>query len=57
MVEIIGLITISSLVWLLTWSMAGESDAERRKSLKGFEHSLASLDVEGLKGKSFKLAA
>jgi hypothetical protein len=31
MVEIIGLVTIGGLVWLLAWSLAGESDAERRK--------------------------
>ena len=31
MVEIIGLATISMLVWLLAWSMAGESDAEQRR--------------------------
>ena len=31
MVEIIGLVTISALVWVLAWSMAGESDAERRR--------------------------
>lgn len=31
MVEIIGLVTIGTLVWLLAWSMAGESESERRK--------------------------
>ncbi len=31
MVEIIGLVTIGALVWLLAWSLAGESDAERRR--------------------------
>ena len=31
MVEIIGLGTISTLVWLLAWSMARESDAEQRR--------------------------
>ena len=57
MVEIIGLITISALVWLLAWFMAGESEAERRKSLKGYGHPLTSLDVEGSKEKSFRAAA
>lgn len=38
MVEIIGLVTISALVWLLAWSMAGESDAERRRFISGSEH-------------------
>lgn len=31
MVEIIGLVTMGALVWVLAWSLAGESDAERRK--------------------------
>ena len=31
MVEIIGLGTISALVWVLAMVMAGESDAERRR--------------------------
>lgn len=57
MVEIIGLITISSLVWLLAWFMAGESDAERRKSLQGYERPLSLTDREGRKEKPFKLAA
>jgi len=31
MVEIIGLGVMSALVWLLAWSMAGESDSEQRR--------------------------
>ncbi len=31
MVEIIGLGTITALVWLLAWSMAGESESEKRR--------------------------
>jgi hypothetical protein len=31
MVEIIGLGTIVALVWLLAWSMAGESESEKRR--------------------------
>lgn len=31
MVEFIGLGTMSTLLWLLAWSMAGESDAEQRR--------------------------
>ena len=31
MVEIIGFVTIGGLVWLVAWSLAGESDAERRR--------------------------
>jgi len=31
MVEIIGLVTMGALVWLLAWSMAGESESEKRR--------------------------
>ncbi len=31
MVEIIGLGTMIALVWLLAWSMAGESESEKRR--------------------------
>lgn len=31
MVEIIGFGTMVALVWLLAWSMAGESDSEKRR--------------------------
>jgi hypothetical protein len=31
MVEIIGLVMIGTLIWLLSWALAGESDAERRR--------------------------
>jgi hypothetical protein len=31
MIELIGLGTISALVWVLAMVMAGESDAERRR--------------------------
>ena len=31
MVEMIGLATMSALVWLLAWSMATESDEEKRR--------------------------
>ena len=31
MVEIIGLATMTGLVWLLAWSMAGESESEKRR--------------------------
>ncbi|TAJ09119.1 MAG: hypothetical protein EPO61_07130 [Nitrospirae bacterium] len=31
MVELIGLVTMSALVWVLHGSMANESDAERRR--------------------------
>lgn len=32
MVEIIGLVTMGALVWVLAWSLGGESDAERRRT-------------------------
>lgn len=31
MVEIIGLVSMGALVWVLAWSMAGESDSEKRR--------------------------
>ena len=31
MVEIIGLVMMGALVWLLAWSMAGESESEKRR--------------------------
>jgi hypothetical protein len=31
MVEIIGLVTIGVLIGLLAWSMAGESESEKRR--------------------------
>jgi hypothetical protein len=31
MVEFIGLGTVSTPLWLLAWSMAGESDAKQRR--------------------------
>lgn len=31
MVEIIGLVTMSMLVGLIAWSMAGESESEKRR--------------------------
>ncbi len=32
MVTLIGLVTMSSLVWVLTFCLARESDAERRRT-------------------------
>ncbi len=31
MVELIGLGTFVALVWLIAWSMAGESESEKRR--------------------------
>lgn len=31
MVEIIGLGTMVALVWLIAWSMAGESESEKKR--------------------------
>ena len=33
MVAIIGLVIMGALVWLIAWSMAGESDSEKRRIL------------------------
>ncbi|MCC2642503.1 MAG: hypothetical protein K0S45_2916 [Nitrospira sp.] len=39
MVEIIGLGTMVALVWLLAWSMAGESESEKRRIASSPEDS------------------
>ncbi len=31
MVEMIGLVMFGTLIWLLSWAMSGESEAERRR--------------------------
>jgi hypothetical protein len=33
MVELIGLGTMGLLIWLIAWSMAGESESEKRRIL------------------------
>jgi hypothetical protein len=40
MVEIIGLGTIGALVWLVAWSMAGESESEKRRMSLSRERGL-----------------
>lgn len=46
MVILIGIVTISALVWLLAWSLAGESNAERRHiaEIKGWSGSGAVVE-------------
>jgi hypothetical protein len=39
MVEIIGLGTMVALVWLIAWSMAGESESEKRRIISSFSGS------------------
>lgn len=55
MVTLIGIVTMSSLVWVLTSCLGRESDAERRRtsmsSVKNFSPSLA------VSRESLKLAA
>ena len=41
MVEIIGLGTMSALVWLIARSMAGESESEKRRMSMPHERGLA----------------
>lgn len=41
MVEIIGLVTMCALVWLLAATLAGESDAEHRRSASSAGQSFA----------------
>ena len=45
MVEIIGLGTMGALVWLIAWSMANESDAERRRLPASAEPRWSDLSV------------
>jgi hypothetical protein len=33
MVELIGLGTMGMLIWLIVWSMAGESESEKRRNV------------------------
>lgn len=55
MVILIGLVTMSALVWLLAWSLTGESDAEHRhrEELKGSPGPFTSPDA----GVPFRRAA
>jgi hypothetical protein len=48
MVILIGLVTISALVWLLAWSLTGESDAEHRHmvEMKGPSATVVPPDTE-----------
>lgn len=47
MVILIGLVTIGALVWLVAWSLAGESDAEHRHraEIKGPSETKRPSDV------------
>ena len=47
MVEIIGLITMGALVSLLAWSMAGESESEKRRISGASDRSPSSKVVVG----------
>lgn len=44
MVEMIGVVTICALLWLQAWSMARESDSERKRTHLSHEGN-HSLDV------------
>ena len=45
MVEIIGLGTMGALVWLIAWSMANESNAERRRLSTSAEPRWSAVSV------------
>lgn len=47
MVILIGLVTMAALVWLLAWSLTGESNAERRHNaeMKGLSRGSASSEA------------
>lgn len=42
MVEMIGLVTIGALIGLLAWSLAGESESEKKRISRSDESSSAS---------------
>ena len=42
MVEIIGLGTMGALVWLIAWSLAGESESEKRRIFLSRENDRSS---------------
>lgn len=41
MVELIGLGTMIALVWLIAWSMAGESESEKRRMISSLRNNAA----------------
>jgi hypothetical protein len=41
MVELIGLGTMGMLIWLIAWSMAGESESEKRRISMNHENHRA----------------
>jgi hypothetical protein len=43
MVEMIGIVTLCTLVWVLASSMARESDAERRRAAVPLGHGLSDV--------------
>ena len=45
MVEIIGLVTMGALIGLLAWSMAGESESEKKRVSEVGDRSLSSKTV------------
>lgn len=46
MVEIIGLVVMSALVWVLAWAMGAEhSDAEHKKGVFGLPQHVGRSDV------------
>ena len=55
MVILIGLVTMSALVYVLAWSLTGESDAERRRQAGRVKLPAALAGTEP--GISFKKAA
>ncbi|MEO6542671.1 MAG: hypothetical protein ABIP05_01340 [Nitrospiraceae bacterium] len=45
MVEIIGLVTMGALIGLLAWSMAGESESEKRRISRSVNNSSSSKAI------------
>ena len=40
MVMIIGLVTMTALIWVLAYSMAGESESEKRRGMSEMREAL-----------------
>lgn len=50
MVWVLGLLTLSALIWLLAGMMATESDAERRRLSQSVAHPSAGEDTTSQSG-------
>lgn len=52
MVEVIGVMTMTALIWVLAFMMATESDSERRRAPSGLDTDRLSVDILQTQGSS-----